>query len=198
MIVEDIYRIAKKSAKSAAARGCYAICDSDLDDMIQNAAIAIWQSKPGMSNAYYFVAGKRSASAWLIWWKYGATRDKLRGMLDEIETPINISAIERWEEVIANVRPHQKSGLSLQQQEVLHNIFWQTRRKHGSKEIAGIRRDIAICNGLVRGDTTAGIAQEIGLTMQKINRYRQDIRKRLEKYINEKANCSTTCQNQTA
>lgn len=184
--MNDIYEIAIHAAKSGAKRGCYAICFQDLEDMIQEAALAIWQSKNkyNKGRAYYFVAGRRWAEAWLKWWKYGANTDKLRGMYDDIDPPISLFDLHRYE-TITPIFGNTKwlVEMSDEQTDLLKMVFYKTRKKFGKKEIEAIDRDVMICQGLYARDSTEAIGLSIGKSPHMVNRYRADIRNRLRKYI---------------
>lgn len=185
MDMNEIYRIAHAAAKSASKQGCFMICDQDLDDMIQAAALAIWQCRSDTSEAYYFSAGKMAAWNWLIWWKYGASHTKLRyGLLEELETNLSIDWLRGYDRIERSVED--KEPLPDEIIEQLHEVFWITRRKHGPKEISGIERDTEICARLARGDSTEGIGYELGLSVHMVNNYRWLLRKRLERYIDDR------------
>lgn len=181
----DWYHIATMSAKSAGKRGCFAVCGADMDDMIQEAAIAIWQHNgKDRSEAYLFTAGRRQAESWLIWWKYGAPHTKLRGLFGKIETPISLSWHAKRVPVECRGDATDKT-MTDSEREKLYKVFYETRRKHGKSELRGIERDIEIVDGLVNGDSTAVIGERLGLSVKMVNSYRQLLRKRLTKYIDE-------------
>jgi len=187
---DEIYRLARMAAKSAAHRGVFAICADDLADMIQVAALAIWRARPGEREAYYFVAGRTAALNWLVWWKYGAPEGKLRaGLLERIETPLSLDWLSGMELV---ERPaDERSQMSAAMADDLRRIFYVTRRKHGTKELAGIERDVAICQGLWQEDSTEAIGLRLGLSAHMVNSYREYLRKRLQRYID--GNLCITC-----
>lgn len=159
------------------------ICDSDLADMIQTAAIAIWSCGSGKREAYYFSAGRFAAQNWLTWWKYGAPRDKLRGLMGKIQTPLSLDWLRRYQ---SPRLPELPKTMTVERVKQLRKIFWMTRRKHGPREIAGIERDILICQGLLAGDTPEGIGMQLDLNPHMIGRYRAEIRKRLQKYLRDR------------
>lgn len=123
-----------------------------------------------------------AASNWLVWWKYGAHHDKLRGLYGKIETPLSLEELRREERLMlpGDDAPRVMPAYQI---EHLRTIFMLTRRKHGSKERAGIERDIVICMGLVAGESTEGIGHELGINIHMVNRYRALLRTRLKRYL---------------
>lgn len=185
----DWYWVARMSVKSVVAHTRYPVCEDDFSDMLQVAAIAIWQAKPGMSEAYYFSAGRTAVQNWLTWWEYGAPRDKLRGMMDELLPPVSLDGIEHL-----MTKPVYPRTVPTEYVDAIREIFYQTRyKKYGVKTNSAVERDTTICVMLMTESETIGIAHELGLSVHMVNRYRADIRKRLKKYANRYSN--PTCQN---
>lgn len=182
----ELYEIATHAAKSGAKRGCYSICSQDMDDMIQEAALAILESKKGHGRAYYFVAGRRWSEAWLKWWKYGAGADKLRGLIDNIDPLISLFSLGRNENFKPAFNEDKPTEMQDGQIDQLKEIFYKIRKRHHANIDRAVWRDIAICKGLYAKESTEAIGLEIGTNAHMINRYRHDIRKRLTEYLESK------------
>ena len=178
----NIYQVARQSVKSVLAHTFYPVCEDDFQDMLQAAALAIWQARPGEREAYYFEAGRTAARGWLVWWKYGAGRDKLFRKVNAIPNLQEPVSLEDIQHPVAQ-RVSRRAPLPDWMIAELREIFYGTRRKHGPKELAGIERDLVIVSGLVEERETIGIAHELGISRHMVNQYRQLLRKRLERYL---------------
>lgn len=188
MTDNEVYRIAQMAVKSAVLRGRYPFCEDDYTDMLQEAALTIMQCKPGMSEAYYFAAGRTAALNWLIWWRYGAPRDKLFGSRCTWLTP-RVSSLDEIRD-IAGAEPDQYSNILTEDRaRVLWHIFELTRRKRSATTRSCIQRDVEICRLLCDGYNVDGIAVETGINKHTVNRYRELIRGRLNQWIQTSTAC---------
>lgn len=178
MTIDDVINLAKRAAKSSAKRGCYMICSDDLDDMTQVAAIAIWQCAGNRSNAYLFSVGRTAATNWLIWWKYGATNDKLRGLIGQIETPMSIDEISK--SIICS-KYDDRNGLSSDEVEKIKKVLIHARRKRPIR-MDIIEIDIWILNNLIMERSTENMVFESGKSKHYIYQRRQEIRHDLRRY----------------
>jgi len=175
----EIDRVARMSVKSAVLRARHEFCEQDFEDMLQEAKIAIYQSPIGKPESYYFVAGRTKALNWVIWWKYGATRDKLIGLFDSIYPIEPIDNLEKCQPSIVR----QRSGLRKEKKQELSEIFKSTRKKKNASK--SIERDISICNYLCSEYNNLGISNELSINIHTVSRFRELIRKRLIKYCDE-------------
>jgi len=168
----DDYQLAICAAKTVAGRIGYPVCDDDLADMIQEAYLAIWETRR-KSEKYRLGSGKIRAKNWLIWWIYGAKWDKIRGM--RISAPVSIDNYEKTADIL-----QEEQNIVDLEDEIRKIIFAVS--KNGRLK-AYIERDVEILTRICNGDTTAGIAMELGLSLHRINCHRQLVRKRLEKWM---------------
>lgn len=178
----DYYKIAIQAVKTVIVHTFYRICDDDYNDMLQTAVMAIWQLGQDKSEALCVHVAKIAARGWLVWWKYGSTRDKLFNKVNSlhgIQPPASFDDIEENE--LRRTCP--RSPLPDWEISGLREIFYKTRHKHSPKELAAIERDIYICKALAEECEPIGIGQDLGLTPHMVNNYRTLLRGRLSKYI---------------
>lgn len=175
----DDYQLAVCAAKTVAGVVGYPVCDDDLADMIQEAYIGILETR-GREEKYRLASGKIRARNWLTWWIYGATRDKIRGM--RIKAPRNINGYERL-----NLGDDQMEGKDWVMEEKIEMVIRMVS-KTGRKE-EYIARDTQMLMLFANGFSTIGIAQEMGLSVHRVNCHRQFIRRRLERWMRQNGIC---------
>ena len=177
--------LAKKAAWCAASDVNWNVTSEDIQDMRQEAALAIWRNL-GKGERYAFRCGVNAAR---LWWRRYVADWRNNGRRPE-KTPqgsaVSLTLFEgesgdTLESAFAT--PTEDRGeLSRKQIAHLVEIFLEARIHKGKRGRAAAVRDAQIVALLCQGYDNAGIAHVLGIPHRHVRQYRRRIRRILGGY----------------
>jgi DNA-binding CsgD family transcriptional regulator len=169
------YGMARQATHAAWLRlGYPAWSPQDWEDLIQDAALEMVKAAPVAAmlypdsedrrRGYMHGAAKRAA---IVGW--------LRGIV--AHNPANPYPLDfsEWIEV-EEPSDEPEAGLSDEIKRDLEMIFRNDRKQQRGRAVAAAKRDVLICDLLVRGYRNRGIAHALGLSIKSVEKYRKHIR----------------------
>jgi DNA-binding CsgD family transcriptional regulator len=110
-----------------------------------------------------FGAAKRAA---IVGW--------LRGIV--AHNPANPYPLDFSEWIEVEEPSDEPEGLSDEAKRELERLFRAARKQQQGRAVAAAKRDVLICDLLVRGYRNRGIAHALGLSIKSVEKYRKHIR----------------------
>lgn len=157
---------------------------ADYEDMRQEAALAIWQHLD-KGEKYALSCGINAALKWYRFYVLDWHRnDKIPQPTPQSES-IKIAESENGDSLIEKFLATDFDSYILDTEiiESLIELFLAARIKKGQRGLEAATRDARIVAMLCEGYSDIGIAQELGTKTENIKKYRQHIRKVLEKEL---------------
>ena len=149
----------------------------DREDITQEAAIKFWQTWQKSDNlsddsriAYAYVAARNAAIKFIDRKLFGNNPIAVAPFIDDIMRPS---------------KTHCHSNLPDDVLTALFKIFLESRQKRGKRSILAACREVYIVNGLYRGDSPAGIANDLNISTHSVKKYRRHIMKCLRAYAQQ-------------
>jgi len=167
-----------KAARLAARAVNWNIAPQDIEDMRQEAALAIWLNLDKGEN-YAFVCGRNAALKWWRRYVMGWPRS------DKPIEPTPASQAIKWPEsedgnslAERHLAPDagERDGLPDEIIITLVELFLEARVKRGKRGLNASIRDASIIALLCRGYNNVGIAQDLGIPVKHVQTYRRHIR----------------------
>lgn len=189
------YEIAQRAAKSVMASYGHDLCEDDYQDLVHEAYLEIAElrerdratSKP---NEYFFVAGRRAAKHWRLFWKYGAYRQKIRnartgeyldivlqpydGNTRPMNKPVNWVGYDEKSDFWASITD-----------EKIRELLYKAKKRHGGVHNKALEEDLVILRELGEGKTNGQVAELVGKSENFIKSKRQMLKRILLRYAAE-------------
>ena len=180
-----MYTLADRAAMQAARRLQHNCTPQDIEDMRQEAALAIWHNLDRGEN-YTLVCGRNAA---LKWWRHyvaGWSRN------DAQPQPTPQSGATAWPtghdgeslaERFIKSPDEAKQGLPPEILLKLVEIFIDARAHGGDRTLKAAMRDAQIVGLLCQGATVEGIAHRLSIPIDQVSCYRTKIRRVLRAHL---------------
>lgn len=176
MDARTILELAEQSTRTVRKRhDRWSWTREDFEDACQEAAAGIVRALrdyPGRSNGYYVRAGEQAAT------RYAFRRTSVRDASKLLDYAGAAPLEQR--RGYHDGRPWSRE-LTEEETRRVWRLLYEARSKRGVRGAEAADRDTAILLLLSRGWTHALIAERMGLTRNHVHKYRQDIRRRLER-----------------
>ncbi len=169
------YDMARHATRAAWHRlGNPAWSPQDWEDLIQDAALEIVKAAPAAHRLYPTDEDARRGYLFGAA-KQGVIRGWLRGIV--AHNPANPYPLDfaEWIEV-QEPSDEPEGGLSDEAKIEIEHVFRAARKQQQGRAVAAARRDVLICDLLVRGYRNRGIANALGLSLKSVEKYRKRIR----------------------
>jgi AraC-like DNA-binding protein len=182
----NLSRIASKIIYKSAAGW---LCDDDFNDMVSEGMIAIIECKTkGKDDDYYVKVAKYSALHWMMFWRYGALRSKLRNSrTNQYQIPSWIS-YEDHEEWIANSQEAFEFIEPPYDVAEIAKLILKAKKRNGEKKDLNVLRDARIVQLRALGYNLDAIAIETGMSRSYVKGRCQQLRRFILRLLEEVEN----------
>lgn len=162
------------------------LCDDDFDDMVSEGTIAIIECKfKDKPMEYYINVAKYSAYHWLMFWKYGAVRSKLRdSRKNQYDIPSWV-AIEDYEEWIGNSEEAFEFIESPYDITEIAKLILKAKKRNGEKKDMGVLQDARMIQLRAIGYNLDAIAVEMSLSREYVKGRCQQLRRFILRLLDE-------------
>ncbi len=191
----DDYEIARRAAKSVMSiySGAGVICDDDFYDLWHEAYLEIAELRKKnttKTNDYLFKAAQHAAKHWLMFWRFGAYRSKLRSSRTRACLCPILSGFE--EEFGFHNKPVNWTGYDARSEfwesitdDKIRELLYKAKKRHSGIHNKALEDDLVLLRSIGEGLTNKQVAEKFSKSEEYIKSKRQTLKKILTRYAEE-------------
>lgn len=173
-MVENAYEVARHATRVAWHRlGSPRLSSEDWDDLVQDSVLKVIEARPVAARLFPDSEDQQRA------YVFGAARQAaingyLRGLM--AHNPATTVPLDVAEFVEVEAPELESVGLNDVVKAELEQVFRETRKQQQGRAVAAAKRDVLICNLLVRGYRNQGLSMTLGISVDTVKTYRRRIK----------------------